>query len=286
MNEIQARLKQSRYKPIYGGGEVPQMWVKLGRDGDFLYGRGAVVFPGGRHVVTIGAAVHVSEVTMEAMAIVAGEMEIPLSDLQYEVAGRRGKRKRGGLRAALKRMGTKFRARVNKIAKKLAKGKIMNKLRSGYAKLLDSPIAKTGFRMLANAMQVWGIPAPLARAIVEHHRKIKVERLKAGGWAGRIARATEKGVRRGEFFREGARMHAKALPGTLAAMIPGGNIAKAIGKFTKGKKMPPRLAKLLKKMNVKIPGMDVAGELDYDQVNGYTRRGDYLGGYACDGYGV
>jgi hypothetical protein len=291
MTSIESRLRRAGYRLVHN--HNPGMWVKLWREGSWIYGKAAFVWNGG-FVWTAGAAIHTNEATFQAMQIVAGDMEL---DLEHYVAGRR--RRKGGLRAALKRMSTKFRARVNKIAKKIAKGKIMNKLRGAYVKVLESPIAGGLFQAAAQGLQAVGVPAPLARMIIEHKRRTKISRLKGGGWAGSIARATEAGKRRGGLFREEAKRHAEALPGSLMAAIPGGNLTKYLGKLAKkrGGKLSPRLQRVFSKMNIKIPGVsgeaiagipyeDIVDPLPLAEVNGYTRRSDYNGGYNLAGYGV
>lgn len=126
-------------------------------------------------------------------------------------ARRRGRRARRVDRRVSRRDKSKFRQRVNKAAGKLARGKVMRKLRDLKVKVLQSPLAKAGMNVAAKALQAYGVPPAVTKMALNTAREAGIDRAKKGGWSGMVQRATEKGARPGTALREGFRRQRSAV---------------------------------------------------------------------------
>lgn len=298
------------------------LWCKFGKKNDFYYGRGVIVFDAEKYIMTVGAAMHVSEAKVDAMAeaatIIPRHMVKTIAQNPEALVGRRRRRgRRRGLRHYLRKMGPRFKRRINKIAKRMAKSKILTKMRKTYAKVLASPVVSAGIKAAGAALNAWGVPKSVTNLVLNQARNATVDRLRQGGWAGQFERASRPGMGRGSFFktfaREHGQRHLRQLPKTLRQSLPGGNLLGMLGGKKGGKggllgKLGGALGggrskggKGLGKLLGGLGGLlgktgyehDVGYELDLDMYddyigaepaayNGYTRGNDYLRGY----YGV
>ncbi len=134
--------------------------------------------------------------------------------------GDRRARRRG--RVQRRRDASKFRQRVNKAAGRLARGKVMKKLRNAKVKILQSPLADAATSMAAKALEAYGVPPQVTKMALNTAREAGIDRGKKGGWAGMAMRATAKGAKRGTLLREGAERQKKALKGGFQKTFPGG----------------------------------------------------------------
>ena len=116
--------------------------------------------------------------------------------------GRRRRRKRGWFKKGLK----KLRSGINKLSKKVAKNKVMQKLRNGYAKVMDGPVGDIAAKTAARAlMAATGIPAPISEMAIRAHLRSQSSRMRDGGMAGVVHRATGRKGARGAARQEAKR---------------------------------------------------------------------------------
>ena len=186
---------------------------------DWMFGAAVVLSPLG--AVKVAAAVPMAEARVEAIGCMMGELE----SIGYEVVevGRR----RGRLRRVLRRMGKKFRRKVNKAAGKIAKMKVMKKLRAAYAKVLQSPIAGAAVKAAATALNAFGVPKAVTTMALNQARFATIDRMKQGGWAGVIERGTGKEGLKG-LLKEAAKRHGKAALKAAKTAIPIPGLAKVL----------------------------------------------------------
>lgn len=120
---------------------------------------------------------------------------------------RRSKRK---TRVQTRRAKSGFRKQVHKAASRLARGKVMKKLRAAKIKILQSPLADAATQMAAKALQAFGVPPQVTKMALNTAREAGIDRGKAGGYAGMIQRATKRGATRGTMAREVLRRQLQA----------------------------------------------------------------------------
>lgn len=165
---------------------------------------------------------------------VSGPFDDPF-DLDFEVgsrkARRQAKRQRIRARRQTRRDASPFRKKVHKAASKLARGKVMRKLRELKVKVLQSPLADAATGMAARALQAFGVPPQVAKMALNTAREAGIDRAKQGGWAGMVQRATAKGAKPGTFLREGAQRQLKALKGGAAKSFGGGALGQVVQSF-------------------------------------------------------
>ena len=153
--------------------------------------------------------------------------------VQAERAARRENRqkRRAAFRKVAQSRRDKFRQSLHRLAKKVAGSKIMTKLREGYAKILRGPIGKGAAKLVATALQIFGVPRKATETAILAHHERKASRLAEGGWAGTLARATEhrgawkeelkhEGERFGKSFKKGAQQ-AGIVRGTQQGIVSG-----------------------------------------------------------------
>ncbi len=230
------RLKAAGYRQLHDND--PSLWCKIWRQGEFFYGRGAIIWDNEQMIMTVGAAVHVSEAKLEALAMVAPQLPKAIVDAAKldAVRGYVGGRKRG-LKHWLRRMRPRFKKRINKLAKRIAKNKIVTKIRTVYAKTLQSPIVAMGVKAAGTALNAFGVPKSVTAMVLNQARNATIDRLQHGGWAGQFQRASAPGGGSffGKFAKEHGRRHLKQLPKTLAQSLPGGGILAGLAKNIPGK---------------------------------------------------
>lgn len=133
------------------------------------------------------------------------------SDVEFivgEIVGsrrrRRDRRARRRKRRAARR--ERFRKALNRMSKKLAKNKVMVKLRKGWAKVIKGPIGKGAAKLVANVLQVFGVPRKATETAIKAHHNRVASRLEEGGWAGVVERASRhKGAWKGALKKEAKR---------------------------------------------------------------------------------
>lgn len=252
----------------YDCGDQVKLFVRFERRGNSIVGDARIICP--RFRMRVEASYDMTEAQVEAMGMLlprlAAEAKQDAIEGEEAVGRRRRRRRRGRSR---------FRKFIHRMSTRLAKSKIMKKLRGIRAKILKSPLATLGIKAAAGALNAFGVPRSVTTMVLNQARATTVDRMQKGGWAGQMSRATEAGKRRGGFFREEARRQLKAMPGSLMSALPGGKLgSKILKKLTRGKK--GRLAKLMQKLNV-------GGEGAPAQYNGAT---GYDGAYHRGWYGT
>lgn len=213
-------LRRAGFK--YDSGDETKLFVRFARRGNSIVGQACIISPKAR--IRIEASVDMTEAQVQALAMMLPkikrevEAELVAGD-SIEMIGRRRRRKR-----------SKFRAWVHKVATRLAKAKIIQKLRAARARMLKSPLASLGIKAAAGALNAFGVPRSVTTMVLNQARATTIARMQGGGFAGQMARSTAKGAKRGAFVRESLRRQAKALPGSLMSAIPGGKMgAKLLG---------------------------------------------------------
>lgn len=217
VDEMRAALLERGFRVVRRGD--PAVYAKIGMrklaGEDWMFGCAVVLSP--RGAVKVSAAVPMAEARVEAIGCMMGELEA----VGYEVmeVGRRRRRRRGRFRKVLRRMGKRFRKRVNKAAKRIAKMKVMKKLRGAYAKVLQSPIASAAVKAAASALNAFGVPKSVTTMALNQARFATIDRMKQGGWAGVVERATGKGGLKG-LLKEAAKRHGRAALKAAKTAIP------------------------------------------------------------------
>lgn len=224
----------------------PGWYVKLFRKGDFQLGTAYLFSEHGS--ICLKAAFPISEALPIALARELPRMEeigytLGLDDdyEDYDV----GFRGRGGARRARRRARrisrrdrSLFRQRVNKAAGKLARGKVMRKLRDLKVRVLQSPLADAGLAVAAKALQAYGVPESVTKMALNTAREAGIDRAKKGGWAGMVQRATEKGAAPGTAIREGLRRQVRAARKGVRSAIPGGGARDVATSFASNTSVP------------------------------------------------
>lgn len=212
---IRLKLKQM----VSDDGEPPSDWA---------VGQMVVFWPG--FATQLQVAVDMTLCRFEAMGALAADPQFRAIANAVrrdpEVSG-------GGLLSTLRKFGKGFRDRVNKVAGTIAKNKILNKLRQAYVKVIQGPIADLGVEAGARALSAFGVPAAATKLAINQRRFAQIERLKEGGWAGMVERATGKEGLQG-VLREAAERQVKAGKESLKRVLPGGlDLSKLAGAANK-----------------------------------------------------
>lgn len=192
--------------------EHGEAWVRMRITNNWAFGECVLALPG--FATRIQCAFDMTLLRLEAMGALA-------SDPSFVQAVNNQVAVSGGFGAALKRLGKGFRAKVNHVAAAIAKGKIINKLRQAYAKVLQGPIGDLGVEAGARALSMFGVPPVATRLAINQRRAAQVDRLKHGGWAGMIERATGKEGLKG-VLREVAQRNLEAGKESLSKALPMG----------------------------------------------------------------
>lgn len=180
------------------GGEA---WVRLAKRGNWVIGSCVIISED--IAFSFGAAACLSLATMEATAAVA-------SSPPAVVAG----------------LVSNFKRRINRAAKKIAKMKVLNKLRRSYMKVIQGPIGDLGIAAGARALSAFGLPAAATRVALTQRRNATADRLAHGGWAGMVATATEKGGAQ-KLAKQILERNKRAAIDAIPAALPGGGLAQA-----------------------------------------------------------
>lgn len=185
-----------------------EAWVKIRQSGSWMTGRCVLVSQG--LALTFGAAVCMKLTAMETLAtaadkVVSGELNV------------------GGF-------GKSFKKRIHRAAVKIAKMKVLNKLRGAYIKALKSPIADLGIAAGARALSAFGVPAAATRVALTQRRNAQADRLADGGWAGMLATATEKDGAK-KLAKQILERNKRAAIDALPAALPGGGAMASLGKL-------------------------------------------------------
>lgn len=190
--------------------EHGEAWVRMQIRNDWAVGECVLALPG--FATRIQCAFDMTLLRLEAMGALAEDPEfVRAVNGEIEVGG--------GFGSALKRLGKRFKAKVNHVAAAIAKGKIINKLRKAYAKVLQGPLGDLGVEAGARALSIFGVPAAATRLAINQRRFAQVDRLKHGGWAGMIERATGKEGLKG-VLREAAQRNLEAGKKSLSKALP------------------------------------------------------------------
>ena len=128
---------------------------------------------------------------------VEDEDGIGLTKGQKRRRARRAKRKvRQGERKVKRQARRKaFRKGIQKLAGKVAKNKVLVKLRQGWANILDGPVGDAAGKVLGQVLQIYGVPPKVTEAAFNVHTKALASRNRAGGWAGVVERTADKGIK-------------------------------------------------------------------------------------------
>lgn len=214
MNTDSLRDKGYRRVNKGPGGEA---WVRLRVTPKWIVGQCVIVTPGMAY--QIGAAACLAEAKLEALGSVAEAVK----DSPPVVSGKLGRK-----------LGKKFRNRINRAAEKIAKMKVMNRLRKAYIGVIQSPIVDMGIAAGARALSAFGVPAAATKVAIAQRRAAQVDRLQKGGWAGMVQRATAPGHQRGDLLREIAQRNIQASKKALPAGLPGAALRSLAGRVTSG----------------------------------------------------
>lgn len=211
------KIEASGFKKV--SDHNPALYVKIWRQGEWWCGKGLIVWDRG-WIFSIGTAVHISEANAEALPLaIAPVLRTMAANVQ--VSGDENLSKE-----QVKKLDKPFKRRLNKFAKKMAKMKILQKLRNLYAKALQSPIASAGIQAAASALNAFGVPGPVTKMALNQARFATIDRMKKGGYAGMVARATEAGVKNPllALGREALQRNVKAAGKGVMAAIPGAGL--------------------------------------------------------------
>jgi len=207
------------YETIHGSA-----WIRAKVRSDWAIGDCVLVMS--QFVTRFQVAFDMTLIRLEALGAIA---EDPKVHAAAEVI--RASPKVAGLRDVMRKFGKGFKKKVNKAATAIAKGKIINKLRQTYVKVLEGPIGDLGVKAGARALSAFGVPAKATELAINQRRAAQADRLKHGGWAGMVSRATEQG---GDglkgAMREAAMRNLEAGKTSLKKAIPFGmgNLAKSL----------------------------------------------------------
>lgn len=243
----------------------PGDYLKLEQRGAWMVGH-SVCFPDRGGVIRCQRAFPMKEAEVEAVAALApmaleigAEIEEEIACFEIGARGRgRGRRKarRQRRRRVMRKLGPKFRKRVNKVAKRIAATKIVRALNVAKAKALQSPLAGAGVAAAARALSAFGVPASVTKLALNQARFAAADRAKMGGAAAMVARFSEGSLRdkaqRQAILQEALRRRKKALGQGLAASVPGANLAKmgagVVRSGTKGRVDMGRMASAAQRM--------------------------------------
>lgn len=199
------------------GGEA---WVRIKKKGTWIVGDCVLVTPG--LALRISAAACLGLATLDAIAMASDIVQVAPAKV-------------GGF-------GKNFKRRIHRAATKIAKMKVLNKLRHTYMKVIQGPIGDLGIAAGARALSAFGVPAAATRLALTQRRNAQADRLAHGGWAGTIATATGKGGLRA-VAEEALERNKRAAIDALPSALPGGGLASiakgalakgALGKVTTG----------------------------------------------------
>ena len=125
---------------------------------------------------------------------------------------RRRRERRARIRKRRKRRLRKFRESFHRFMTKIAKSKALQRLRAWWAKTLKGPVGKTLAKAGGKALSMFGVPPQVTEAAIRAHHNRTAARLKKGGWAGVLSRAStgERGAVRRELAAE-AKRHGQGL---------------------------------------------------------------------------
>ena len=146
-------------------------------------------------------------------------------------ARRKGRRTKRRAKVQKRRDASGFRKKVQKAAGRLARGKVMKKLRAAKVKILQSPLADAATSMAARALQAYGVPPQVTKMALNTAREAGIDRGKAGGYAGMIQRATKPGAKRGTLAREALRRQLESTAKGAAKTFGGGGMSDAVQSF-------------------------------------------------------
>ncbi len=144
---------------------------------------------------------------------------------------RKGRRTKRRAKVQKRRDTSGFRKKVQKAAGRLARGKVMKKLRAAKVKILQSPLADAATTMAAKALQAYGVPPQVTKMALNTAREAGIDRAKAGGYAGMIQRATKQGAKRGTLAREALRRQLESTAKGVAKTFGGGGMSDAVQSF-------------------------------------------------------
>lgn len=89
----------------------------------------------------------------------------------------------------------RFKKGLKNLAGKVAKNKVLVKMREGWAKILEGPIGDAAGKVLGGVLAIYGVPPKVTEAAFNVHTKAAASRARAGGWAGVIERTAADGAR-------------------------------------------------------------------------------------------
>lgn len=149
---------------------------------------------------------------------------VDIAKIRRLIVGRLAQEQIGGLRGVLKRMGRKFKKKVNKIARRVAESKVLQKLRDGWSKVLESKVVGAGVNLAARGLSAFGVPAAATRVALNQRRFAAADRARHGGYAGIVADAASGrgGLRKA--MRDAGERNLNAAKRAIPAALPGGGI--------------------------------------------------------------
>ena len=232
----------------------PEVWVKLGcRDGACrgfaVWSEGGATFFGGasfpleqaRRLVTKLCAVLgkpegeakkaqarrvLSALLMTDLEHGSVEGEAVASDVDVVIEGivegwrDRWRERRARRRKRRKARLARFRKSLHRLAQRVAKNKVLQKLRKGYAKVIKGPVGKAAASMVASALNVFGVPKKATELAIRAHHNRVADRMEKGGWAGVVERGTGKGGSIKSVLREEGRRFGRGWKDSVRASLP------------------------------------------------------------------
>jgi hypothetical protein len=188
MNWNTEKLQSLGFRPIAStrlGRLFARLRIRKMTDGESVseWAVGELVIVHPRYATRLQAAVDMQECKIEALGQLAQDPRLVAQIQQARV---------GGFLDVLKKFGRKFKNSVNRVAKTIAKAKIMNRLRQAYIAVIQSPIADLGVKAGAKALSLFGVPPQVTELAINQRRAAVADRMAHGGWAGMIERATGK----------------------------------------------------------------------------------------------
>lgn len=148
---------------------------------EWAIGELVIVHP--KFATRLQAAVDMQECRIEALGALASDPQVLAQINEARV---------GGFLDVVKRFGRRFREKVNKVAKTIARAKVLNKLRQAFVAVVQSPLADMGVKAGAKALALFGVPPKVTEFAINQRRAALADRMRHGGWAGMLERATGK----------------------------------------------------------------------------------------------
>jgi len=210
-----------RVMTTQSGSAFVRMKIVCFNEAEWAIGEAVIVTP--TWCTRLQCAFDLAECKLEALGAIASDRH-ELAQIQGMIEDPEV----GGIRDVMKKFGKGFKKKINKTAKAIAKNKIINKLRSAYVKTLQGPIADLGVKAGARALSAFGIPAKATELAINQRRAAIADRMKHGGYAGMVERASGKEGLKGvlkEVANRELNAGKSAVKKTISTLVPGMSLA-------------------------------------------------------------